>query len=317
MRIVVLDGHTLNPGDLSWDSLARLGALTVHERTAPGEVVARAAGAAVVLTNKTVLTREQLARLPELRLIGVLATGYNVVDTAAARERGIPVCNVPDYGTRSVAQFTFALLLELAHHVGHHAATTRAGRWSQSPDFCYWDRPQIELEGLTLGLIGLGRIGRAVADLGHAFGMKVVTTSRRRPDDLPAHLEFVSLDDLLARSDVVSLHCPLTSETKHLIGPANLAKMRRNAFLLNTGRGPLVDDQALAEALRIGTIAGAAVDVLTAEPPAADNPLLQAPNCLVTPHIAWATRAARARLMETAVGNVEAFLGGSPRNVVN
>jgi glycerate dehydrogenase len=317
MEIVVLDGFTLNPGDLSWDALKQLGACTIHDRTPAELIIERAREAEVVLTNKTPVMRDSIAALPKLKYIGVLATGYNVVDITAARERRIPVTNVPDYGTHSVVQHTFALLLELTQHVGHHAQTVRDGRWTRSADFCYWDFPLIELHGLTLGVIGFGRIGRAVAKLAEAFGMRVLVHSRLRPADLPASHEFISLDELLARSDVVSLHCPLTPENKQFINAERLARMKPTAFLLNTSRGPLLDEHAVADALNTGRIAGAAMDVLAVEPPKADNPLLVAKNCLVTPHIAWATRSARARLMDIAVENVRAWVHGTPRNVVN
>ena len=317
MNIVVLDGYTLNPGDLSWDALQQLGSCIIHDRTPPEQVVERARNAEVVLTNKALLPRDAIAALPKLKYIGVLATGYNVVDITAAKDRGIPVANIPDYGTHSVAQFTFALLLELAHHVGHHAQTVRDGRWVRSADFCYWDSPLIELHGLTFGVIGFGKIGRATAKLADAFGMKVLVHNRSRPTDLPAHYEFVSLDELLTRSDVVSLHCPLTPENKHFINAERLARMKPTAFLLNTSRGPLLDEAAVANALNSGKIAGAAVDVVSVEPPKTDNPLFTAKNCLVTPHIAWATRAARARLMDVAVENIRAFIAGQARNVVN
>jgi len=313
----VLDGHTLNPGDLSWEALRALGDCTIHDRTAPGEVVARAADAEIVLTNKTVLTREQIQSLPRLAYIGVLATGYNIVDVAAARARKIPVSNVPTYGTRSVAQMTFALLLELTQHTGHHAQTVREGRWTRSPDFCYWDFPLIELEGLTIGIVGYGRIGRAVMELALAFGMKIITTVSTRSKDVPHNVAVVDLDYLFTHSDVVSLHCPLTPETKHLVNAARIEKMKPTAFLLNTSRGPLIDEAALAEALNTSRIAGVGLDVLAIEPPAADNPLLTARNCIVTPHIAWATRSARARLLQTAIENVKAFLEGKPQNAVN
>ncbi|MBS0632523.1 MAG: D-2-hydroxyacid dehydrogenase [Verrucomicrobia bacterium] len=311
--IVVLDSHTLNPGDLSWDALRALGPCTLHDRTAAADIVPRLSGATVALTNKVPLRAETLAQLPDLRYIGVLATGYNVVDTAAARARGIPVTNIPAYGTTSVAQHTLALILELANGVGHHAATVRAGRWVTSPDWCYWDRPLTELDGLTLGLIGYGRIGRAVAALARAFGLKVIVHTRTPVPDA----ENVSLDDLLCRSDIVSLHCPLTADNQGLINAARLALMKPTAFLINTSRGPLIVEADLARALAEKRIAGAALDVLSAEPPTANNPLLAAPNCVITPHLAWATRAARQRLMTVAVANVRAFLAGTPQNVVN
>jgi glycerate dehydrogenase len=317
MNIVVLDGYTLNPGDLTWDGLKQLGSCMVHERTPAPEIVDRAHDAGIVLTNKTVLNRDAILALPKLKYIGVLATGFNVVDIAAAKERGIPVTNVPDYGTPSVAQHTFALLLEITQHAGHHAGTVRGGEWTRSPDFCYWDFPLIELHGLTFGIIGFGKIGRAVAKLADAFGMKVLVHNRSRPKELPGNFEFVPLDDLLARSDVVSLHCPLTADNKQFINAERLARMKPTAFLLNTSRGPLLDEQAVADALNKERIAGAGLDVLSVEPPKADNPLLSAKNCIVTPHIAWATRAARARLMDVAVANIRDFLAGKPRNVVN
>jgi len=317
MKIVILDGFTLNPGDLSWDGLKSLGDCEIYDRTSPDEVVKRAADAELVLTNKTVLTREQINRLPKLKYIGVLATGYNIVDVAAARERGVPVTNVPTYGTRSVAQMTFALLLELTQHVGYHAQTVDEGRWARSPDFCYWDYPLMELDGLTMGIVGFGRIGRTVADLAVAFGMKVLAHSRTISQEKSQNIDFVDLSRLFRTADVVSLHCPLTTETKHLVNAERLSSMKPTAFLLNTSRGPLIDEPALAKALNSDQIAGAAVDVLEAEPPRADNPLFTAKNCLITPHIAWATRSARARLMATAVANAKAFLDGKLQNVVN
>lgn len=317
MKIVVLDGYTLNPGDLNWDQLKALGDCEIHYRTPPKEVLVRAADAEIVLTNKTVLTREQIQNLPKLKYIGVLATGTNIVDVGAARERNIPVTNVPSYGTKSVAQMTFALLLELTQHVGHHAQTVGAGRWTRSADWCYWDRPLIELEGLTMGIVGFGRIGRAVAGLAAAFGMKILAHSRTSPHPPLSNVLFVDLESLFRKSDVVSLHCPLTPETKQLVNAERLSSMKATAYLINTSRGPLIDEQALADALNAAKIAGAALDVLSVEPPPADNPLLSAKNCLVTPHIAWATRAARSRLMQIAVANVRAFLAGQLQNVVN
>jgi len=316
VNIVVIDGFTLNPGDLSWSGLERLGKCLIYERSAPHEIVPRATDAEVILTNKAVLSRDQIFSLPKLKYIGVTATGFNIVDVTAARERGIPVCNVPAYGTRSVAQMTFALLLELAQRVGHHAQTVRDGRWSACPDFCYWDYPLIELDGLTMGIVGYGQIGQAVAELARAFGMRVAAFNRsKRPDD--DAIKFVDLDRLFSESDVVSLHCPLTPETKHLVNAERLAKMKPSAFLLNTSRGPLIDEAALADALNTGRIAGAGLDVLSIEPPPKDNPLFKASNCFITPHIAWATRAARARLMERSVANIEAYVRGQPVNVVN
>jgi glycerate dehydrogenase len=317
MKIVVLDGYTLNPGDLSWDELKSLGDCEIHDRTPPQEVLVRGSGAEIVLTNKTVLTREQIQSLPKLKYIGVLATGTNIVDVIAARERNIPVTNIPTYGTRSVAQMAFALLLELTQHVGHHAQTVSEGRWTRSTEWCYWDGSLIELDGLTMGIVGFGRIGRAVADLAAAFGMKLLIHDCSRPQQLPANVSFVDLETLFRNSDVVSLHCPLTPETKQLVNAERLSWMKPTAFLLNTSRGALIDEPALAAALDAGKIAGAGLDVLSIEPPPADNPLLRAKNCSVTPHIAWATRAARSRLMQIAVANVRAFLHGRLENVVN
>ena len=308
MNIVVLDGYTLNPGDLSWDALRELGSCEIYDRSAPDEIVPRSTSAEIVLTNKVKLNGEYMSSVPTLKYLGVTATGYNIVDVAAARERKVIVTNVPTYGTQSVAQMTFALLLELTQHVGHHAQTVREGRWTRSPDFCYWDYPLIELDGLTLGIIGFGRIGKMVGQLAEAFGMKVLTYSRKQP--------VAEMETLFRRSDIISLHCPLTPQTEHLVNEKRLAWMKPTAFLLNTSRGPLIDESALAKALNKGRIAGAGLDVLAVEPPTADNPLLRAKNCLITPHIAWATRAARSRLMEAVVENVRAFLAGESKNVV-
>ena len=314
-KIVVLDGYTLNPGDLDWRALEAIGDVTVHDRTPIPATVERAAGAAILLTNKAPVNAEAIAALPDLRYIGVLATGYNIVDVAAAKARGIVVANVPGYGTSAVAQHVFALILELAQRVGHHAQSVRDGRWVASADFCYWDFPLVELAGRTLGIVGFGAIGQAVARIGLAFGMKVIA-STRTPRTV-AGVEFVSMDEVFRRADVVTLHCPLTPETQGLVNAARLAQMKPGAFLINTGRGPLVVERDLAEALEAGRIAGAGLDVLAVEPPKPDNPLLTARNCLITPHIAWAMQAARARLMEVAVANVRAFLAGAPAHVVN
>jgi glycerate dehydrogenase len=299
MKIVVLDGYTLNPGDLLWDAL---GEAVVYDRTPPELVIQRACDAGIILTNKCPVTGDTIRQLPKLRYIGVMATGYNVVDLPAARERGIVVTNVPGYSTRSVAQLTFGLLLELCHHVGHHAGTIR--KWPDSADYCYWDFPQIELAGLTLGIIGHGQIGREVEKLARAFGMNVLVHRG------------VELEKLFRESDVVTLHCPLTPATQGLVNASRLALMKPTAFLINTGRGGLVVEKDLAEALNAGKIAGAGVDVLSSEPPARDNPLLTAKNCLITPHLAWATRASRVRLMQAVVNNLRAFLSGKPQNVV-
>ncbi|UCC22806.1 MAG: D-2-hydroxyacid dehydrogenase [Planctomycetota bacterium] len=317
MKIVVLDGYTLNPGDLSWKELEELGSCSVYDRTASELTVERAKGAEIVLTNKTVLSAEVIEQLEKLRYIGVLATGYNVVDVEAARKQGVVVTNVPAYGTESVAQMVFAHLLNLTQHVGHHAESVREGRWSECPDFCYWERPLIELEGLTMGIVGLGIIGKAVARLARAFGMKVIGYDVVRPADLAEGCRLVGLEDVFRLGDVVSLHCPLTGETERLVNKERLGLMKRTAFLINTSRGPLVDEEALAEALNEGEIAGAGLDVAGTEPPSGDNPLLKAKNCYITPHIAWATRAARERLYRAAVENVAAFIAGRARNVVN
>ncbi|SPE51804.1 Glycerate dehydrogenase [Verrucomicrobia bacterium] len=316
MKIVVLDGFTLNPGDLDWNELRPLGPCEIHERTPASEVVSRARAADILVTNKAELNRETLQTLPALKYIGVTATGTNVVDLATARSRGIPVTNVPAYGTRSVAQTTMALLLELTQRIGHHAQTVRDGRWSQCPDWCYWDGPLIELDGLTLGIVGLGRIGRAVAALATAFGMKVIACTPT-PDSVPPSVRLVDLETLLRQSDVVSLHCPLTPQTMKLLDAQRLSWMRSGALLLNTSRGGLVDEPALADALNSGQLAGAGLDVLSVEPPPLQHPLLQAKNCIISPHLAWATRAARARLLHESVENIRAFLRGERRNVVN
>ena len=311
MKIVVLDGHTENPGDLSWAELEKLGELTVYDFSEPAEAAERMADAEIVLTNKTVITREMIESHPHLRMIGMLATGFNVVDTVAAAERHIPVCNVPSYATDAVAQYTFALLLELCHRVGAHNQAVQEGRWTQGREFCFWDYPQIELSGKTMGLIGYGRIGKAVERIARAFDMTVLHTT-------PSGREgSVSLDEVLRQSDVISLHCPLTKENRHLISHETIAKMKPGVLLINTGRGPLVDEAALREALLNGHVAGAAMDVTEQEPIPADSPLLGLDNCLITPHIAWAAKEARQRLMNTVVENVRAFLQGSPVNVVN
>ena len=317
MKIVVLDGYTLNPGDLSWGRLETLGECTVYDRTAPEDVVERAGEAEIVLTNKTILSADVIRRLTRLRYIGVLATGYNVVDVEAAGERGIPVTNVPSYGTRSVAQMVFAHLLNLTQHVAHHAGTVREGRWAACPDFCYWDMPLFEIAGLTLGIVGFGRIGRAVAGLARAFGMKVIVYDVIVPAEMPDGCRMAELEEVFRDADVLSLHCPLTPRTEKLVNAERLALMKPTAFLINTSRGPLIDEPALAKALNAGRLAGAGLDVLSAEPPAADNPLLTAKNCYITPHIAWATRSARQRLLSIAIDNVAAFVAGKPQNVVN
>jgi len=316
VKIVVLDGYTLNPGDLSWAELEILGSATLHDRTAAGEVVARAMDAEILLTNKVEINRSHIQNLPGLKYIGVLATGTNIVDLKSARERGIPVTNVPGYGTKSVAQTTIALLLELTQNVGLHAKTVRESRWVRSADWCYWERPLIELDGLTMGIVGFGHIGQAVAGLASAFGMRLLAFNPR-PKPAGPGVQFVGLEDLFKQSDVVSLHCPLTPQTKQMINRQSLGCMKPASFLLNTSRGQLIDEAALADALNSNELAGAGLDVLSTEPPSPENPLLNAKNCLITPHLAWATRAARMRLLTTAIRNIQAFLAGRAQNVVN
>ena len=314
--IVVLDGFTLNPCDLSWSGLEALGSCTVHDRTPANQTIDRARDAEIVFTNKTVLSRETIVELPRLTYIGVLATGFNVVDIEAARERDIPVTNIPTYGTDSVAQMAFAHLLSFTQRVDHHHRTVLDGKWGACPDFCYWDYPLVELAGLVMGVVGYGRIGRSAARAARAFGMRVMAY-----DAIPVTPEeddrIVDLETLFRESDVISLHCPLTPENERLVNRERLSWMKKSALLINTSRGPLVDSQALADALNSGQIAGAGLDVLEVEPPTAENPLFSAKNCQITPHIAWATRSARSRLMDTAVGNLAAFLKGQPQNVVN
>lgn len=317
MKIVVLDGYTLNPGDLSWDGLEALGECVVYDRTPPQEVLARSKGAAILLTNKVVLDRDTMAQLPELKYIGVLATGYNIVDVEAARKRGVVVTNVPAYSTNSVVQMTFAHLLNLCLYVGQHSESVRSGNWSRSPDFSYWEYPLVELAGLTMGVVGFGRIGRGVAKAASAFGMEVLVCD---PFVDAASIEgvvAVDLETLFTKSDVVSLHCPLTEQNRGFVNARLLSLMKKNAFLINTSRGLVIDEEELAEALNQEKIAGAGVDVLVQEPPSAESPLLKAKNCFLTPHIAWATGAARVRLLHAVVENVKAFLRGEALNVVN
>ena len=317
MKIVVLDGYALNPGDLTWDGLKRFGELTVHDRTSPDQVLHRAQGAAVLFTNKTPLREEVINQLADLRFIGVLATGYNIVDVHAATNKGIVVSNIPDYGSYSVAQLTIALLLELCHRVQLHSDGVRNGKWSASKDWSYWEYPLMELAGKTMGIIGFGNIGQKVGDIATALGMNVLASSRSRSDQSHRkNLRWVDIPQLLRESDVVSIHCPLTPETKGLINAPSLKTMKKNAFLLNTSRGPIIQDEDLAAALNSGVIAGAGIDVLSFEPPPKDNPLFKAQNCIITPHIAWATTEARTRLREKAVKNLEAFLSGHPLNMV-
>jgi len=316
MKIVLLDAYTANPGDVSWAPLQAIAECVIHDRTPVAETVARCAGAEVIITNKAPITREMIAALPELKYIGVTATGYNIVDVAAAKERGIVVTNVPGYSSPAVAQLVFALLLELTNHVGHHAQTVRDGRWVACPDFCYWDHPIIELNGRTLGIIGYGDIGAAVGRIAVAFGMKVLASKRDWKTTPPEGVTPAGIDEVFAQSDAISLHCPLTDATKHLVNERSLGLMKSGAFLLNTGRGPLMDEAALAHALNTGRIAGAGLDVLSVEPPKADNPLLTANNCLITPHIGWASREARTRLIAATADNLRAFLDGQAANRV-
>ncbi len=318
MKIVVLDGYGMNPGDLSWNELEKLGDVTIYDRTIPSEVIDRSTGADILLTNKVILDRQIIEKLPDLKYIGVLATGYNVVDIKAATEKGIVVTNIPSYSTASVAQMVFSLLLAITNNVEHYTADNLAGRWSRNADFCYWDAPLTELAGKTFGIVGFGNIGSKVAAIALAFGMKVIILSSKSKDSLPVGIEKAeNLDQLLRESDVLSLHCPLTDSTKHLINADTLAKMKKSAILINTGRGPLIDENAVADALNKGKLRGAGVDVMSCEPPTIDNPLLYARNCFTTPHLGWATLEARQRLMDIAVANVANFIEGTPVNVVS
>ena len=316
MNIVILDGYSANPGDLSWDELKEMGEVTVYDRTSPSETVSRAAEAEVVLTNKVVIGKGEMAQLPHLKYIGVLATGYNVVDIEAAHERGITVTNVPAYSTESVAQMVFAHLLTVTNRTEHYAIANREGRWSNNQDFCYWDFPHMELSGKMFGIVGLGNIGQRVAAIAHAFGMRVCAYTSKSQDQLPSYIEKKSMEELYPACDVISLHCPLTPDTRHLINSQTLQKMKPSAILINTGRGPLIDDQAVADALAEGRLAAFCADVLTEEPPKATNPLLSQPNAFTTPHIAWASTEARIRLLHIAIDNVRSFLSGHPQNVV-
>ena len=316
MQIVILDGYTANPGDLSWQELSELGSVTVYDRTSPDETIARAADADIVLTNKVVFGRRELEQLPRLKYIGVLATGYNVVDIACAHERGIIVTNVPSYSTESVAQMVFAHLLAVTNRTEYYADQNRTGRWTANPDFCYWDFPHMELAGKTFGIVGLGNIGRRVGEIALAFGMCVKALTSKSADQLPTGIVKAEFDELLATSDVLSLHCPLTPTTHHLINADALARMKPSAILINTGRGPLVDDEAVAAALQQRCLQAFCADVLTTEPPRAGSPLLNEPRAFITPHIAWATTEARIRLLRIAIDNVRAFIAGQPKNVV-
>lgn len=317
MKIVVLDGFAANPGDLSWAPLEALGACTIYDRTLPSEVVERARGAEVVLTNKTLIQAAEMDQLPEMKYIGVLATGFNVVDIHAARERGIVVTNIPAYSTHSVAQLVFAHLLNIAQQVEHHNEEVHKGRWSSCPDFCFWDMPLLELYGKKIGIIGLGQTGYATARIAIGFGMEVHAYTSKSHFQLPPEIHKIELDEMFRTCDIISLHCPLTDNTRHIVNAARLQMMKPTAILINTARGPLVDEQALADALNQGALLAAGLDVLSQEPPKADNPLLKARNCYLTPHIAWGSTAARERLMQILCENVRAYLEGRPIHVVN
>lgn len=320
MKIVVLDGNALNPGDISWDGLEKIGNLTVYDRTPADQISERIKGAEVIFTNKTLLTRETLEKAEGLKYIGVLATGYNVVDTDAAKELGIAVANVPTYGTVAVAQMATALLLEMCHHAGEHSDDVRSGAWSSSIDFCFWNHPLIELAGKNLGIIGFGRIGQSFAKVAEALGMNILALAHNDKPNKALESEttrFVTLDELLAQSDVISLHCPLFPSTEGIINKDSIAKMKDGVMIINTSRGPLIVEQDLADALNSGKVKGAALDVLSVEPPAKDNPLISAKNSIITPHIAWAPTETRARLMDIAVDNLEKFIAGTPQNIVN
>ena len=317
MKIVVLDGYALNPGDLSWDWLENYGSVTYYDRHDVNKTISRVGDADIILLNKTPITAEILDACPSVKLICVLATGYNVVDCDAARARGIPVCNVPDYGTAAVAQYTFALLLELCHQVGHHNDAVHAGKWSRCPDFCFWDTPQMELAGKTLGIIGFGRIGQAVGRIAKAFGMNVLAYSRTEYPEGKAIATYVDLDTLLEKSDIISLHCPLTPETTGIINKTSIAKMKDGAIVINTSRGPAIVEADLADALASGKLRAAAMDVVAKEPIPGDSPLLSAPNCIITPHMAWAPKESRQRIMDCTQRSIDAFLAGNPINTVN
>ncbi|HHW67951.1 D-2-hydroxyacid dehydrogenase [Defluviitalea raffinosedens] len=318
MKIVILDGYTENPGDLSWEGFEKLGDLTVYDRTPSDKIIERIGDAEVVYTNKTPITRETLDACPNIKFIGVLATGYNVVDVNAAKEKGIPVSNIPTYGTMAVAQFAIALLLELCHHIGEHSECVKRGDWTNNPDWCFWNYPLVELAGKTMGVIGFGRIGQATAKIAQALGMKILAyDSFKNPALESETCKYAELDELLANSDVISLHCPLFSETEGIINKSTIAKMKDGVMIINTSRGPLIVEEDLRDALNSGKVAGAAVDVVSSEPIKMDNPLLQAKNMIITPHIAWAPKESRQRLMDIAVENLKAYAAGAPINVVN
>ena len=314
MKIVVWDGYGLNPGDLSWSAWEALGEIKVYDRTSPSELLERSAGAEVLVTNKTLITANDMVSLPELKYIGVLATGYNVVDIDAAKARGIVVTNIPAYSTSSVAQMVFAHVLNITQRVGYYANENTQGRWTNNADFCYWDTNLVELDGKKMGIVGYGNIGKATARIALAFGMEVLAYTSKEQKDLPQGIKKATLDELFTESDIVSLHCPLTPETKELVNAERLKTMKPSAILINTGRGPLVNEQDLADALNEGRIAGAGLDVLSVEPSVANNPLLSAKNCFITPHIAWATKEARTRLMDIAINNLRSYQEG---NIIN
>ena len=317
MKIVVLDGYAANPGDLSWDALKALGECIVYERTTPAELPERAKDADVLLTNKVVINADSMEKLPNLKYIGVLATGYNIIDTEAAHARGIVVTNIPAYSTKSVAQMVFAHILNITQRVGHYSHHIKKdAAWTNSKDFCYWDTPLMELDGMKMGIIGLGNTGMATAKIALSFGLEVYAYTSKPQEQLPEGIRSASIDEIFKECDIVSLHCPLTEKTKHLINSERLKTMKPTAIVINTGRGPLVNEQDLADALNNGVIYAAGVDVLSAEPPKADNPLLTAKNCFITPHIAWATKAARVRLMDIAVNNLKGFIEGKAKNVI-
>ena len=320
MKLVILDGYTENPGDLSWDILKSFGPLTVYDRTDPAdeaEIIRRIGDSEIVITNKTPITRSVLDACPAVRYITVLATGYNIVDTGASKEKGIPVSNVPAYGTAAVGQFAIALLLEVCHHIGHHNESVHRGDWERCRDFCYWDYPLIELAGKTMGIIGFGRIGQTTGRIAKALGMRVLASGSRPTEQGRAIAEYVSLDFLLENADVIALHCPLFPETKGLINRDTIRKMKDGVIIINNSRGPLIVEQDLADALNSGKVAAAAVDVVSTEPIRGDNPLLAAKNCIITPHISWASRESRQRILDCTEANIRAFLDGTPQNVVN
>ena len=317
MKIVELDGYAVNPGDLSWDELKEMGEMVIYDRSAPGQVVERAKDAELIMTNKVQITDQVMSQLPKLRYIGIMATGINVVDIVAARKRGIIVTNIPSYSTDSVAQMVFAHILNITNQVDHYANLNRKGRWSHNQDFCYWDSPIIELANKTIGIVGLGHIGTEVAKIARDFGMDVFAYTSRNATDLSAGIQKTSLDGLFGVSDILSLHCPLTPGTREMINKESLKKMKRGALLINTGRGPLVNEQDVADALKSGQLGAYGADVMVSEPPSADNPLFLQPHAYLTPHIAWASKEARMRLMKICVDNVRAFLAGHPVHVVN